>query len=228
MRVLIVDKMRLFCHTLKVVLQKESTINIVGYAANTEQALHQARHADVVLINVADQDQQAHLSLIRDIVEQQPALKVLVLGIGENTDSIVRFIEAGAAGYISREDTADKLIEKLRAAELDQALVSPHIAAQLMSRLAELTNLRAGPWDHPNVPMRQFDELTPREWDVLKLLGKGLTNQEIADRLYIEHGTVKNHVHRVLKKLNASNRHEAAAAYTLHLQRGEDVAALAA
>ena len=66
--------------------------------------------------------------------------------------------------------------------------------------------------------MRRFNELTQREQEVLGLLGSGMSNQEIAERLYIEHGTVKNHVHRILKKLNATNRHEAAAAYMLRLK----------
>jgi DNA-binding NarL/FixJ family response regulator len=88
-----------------------------------------------------------------------------------------------------------------------------------MMRLAELTSLRAETGASVDIRERCFDALTSREEEVLGLLGEGMTNQEIADRLFIEHGTVKNHVHRILKKLNAANRHEAAAAHVLRLKR---------
>jgi len=228
MRVLIVDKLRLFCHTLKAVLQKESDITVIGYAVNAEEALHQAQHADLVLVNAAVDDDERTLQLVRELIKFRPTLKVLVLGVGEDTDAIIRHVEAGAVGYISREDSVERMLEKVRAAQENQAMVSPRIAAQLMNRLAELTSLRGTLWATPDIQMRRFNELTPREQEVLSLLGKGLTNQEIAEQLYIEHGTVKNHVHRILKKLNASNRHEAAAAYMLRLKQEHTAAALAA
>lgn len=228
MRVLIVDKLRLFCHTLKAVLQKESDITVIGYAANAEEALYQAQHADLVLANAAADDDEPTLQLVRELIKSHPSLKVMVLGVSEDTDAIIRYVEAGAAGYISREDSVEQMLKKVRAAQQDQAMVSPRVAAQLMNRLAELTNLRGTLWATPDVQMRRFNELTPREQEVLGLLGKGLTNQEIAEQLYIEHGTVKNHVHRILKKLNASNRHEAAAAYMLRLKQQHTTAALAA
>lgn len=217
MRVLIVDKLRLFCHTLKVVLQKESDMTVVGCATTPEQALHQVVHSDVVLVNTTLEAEKT-IPLIREITSQHPQVKVLVVGLAEMTEQILRYVEAGAVGYVLKEDSVEKLLQKVRAAHHDQAVVSPQIAAQLMARLAELTSMRSQLWAAPETQMRRFNELTPREREVLGLLGKGLSNQEIADRLYIEHGTVKNHVHRILKKLNASNRHEAAAAYMLRLK----------
>jgi DNA-binding NarL/FixJ family response regulator len=156
--------------------------------------------------------------LVRQITSHQPGVKVLVVGISEMSDQILQYVEAGASGYILKEDSVELLLEKVRAAEKDEAFVSPQIAAQLMSRLAELTSMRSRLWAAPETQMRRFSELTQREQEVLGLLGKGLSNQEIAEQLYIEHGTVKNHVHRILKKLNASNRHEAAAAYMMRLR----------
>ena len=217
MRILIVDKLRLFCHTLKVVLQKEEDMTVVGCATTAEQALHQVVHSDLVLINTTMEAKET-VPLIRQMTDEHPQVKVLVVGVAEMSEQILQYVEAGAVGYILKEDTVEKLLQKVRAADENQAVVSPQMAAQLMSRLAELTSMRSQIWATPESQMRRFNELTPREREVLGLLGKGLSNQEIADRLYIEHGTVKNHVHRILKKLNASNRHEAAAAYMLRLK----------
>lgn len=217
MRVLIVDKLRLFCHTLKVVLQKETDMTVVGCATTAEQALHQAPHSDIVLINTTLENEET-VELIQQVNNRYPQIKVLIVGVGDSTDDIIQFVEAGAIGYILKEDSVEDMLQKVRAAHNDEAVVSPQIAAQLMSRLAELTSMRSRLWAAPEAQMRRFNELTPREQEVLGLLGKGMSNQEIADKLYIEHGTVKNHVHRILKKLNASNRHEAAAAYMLRLK----------
>ena len=217
MRVLIVDKLRLFCHTLKVVLQREDDMRVVGCVTTAEEALHQVPHCDVVLVYTSAEDEDS-VHLVRQITSHQPGVKVLVVGISEMSDQILQYVEAGASGYILKEDSVELLLEKVRAAEKDEAFVSPQIAAQLMSRLAELTSMRSRLWAAPETQMRRFSELTQREQEVLGLLGKGLSNQEIAEQLYIEHGTVKNHVHRILKKLNASNRHEAAAAYMMRLR----------
>lgn len=223
MRVLIVDKLRLFCHTLKVVLQREEDMRVVGCATTAEEALHQVPHCDIVLVNTTAEDMDS-VQLVRQITSRHPGVKVLVVGISEMSDQILQYVEAGASGYILKEDSVELLLEKVRAAQKDEAFVSPQIAAQLMSRLAELTSMRSRLWAAPETQMRRFGELTQREQEVLGLLGKGLSNQEIAERLYIEHGTVKNHVHRILKKLNASNRHEAAAAYMMRLRHDGAVA----
>jgi DNA-binding NarL/FixJ family response regulator len=217
MRVLIVDKLRLFSHTLKVVLQRETDMRVVGCATTAEEALHQLPHCDIVLVNTTSEDDSA-VELVRAITNQHPSVKVLVVGVAEMSEEILQFVEAGASGYILKEDSVELLLEKVRAAEKDEAVVSPQMAAQLMNRLAELTSLRSRLWAAPDTQMRRFNELTQREQEVLGLLGSGMSNQEIAERLYIEHGTVKNHVHRILKKLNATNRHEAAAAYMLRLK----------
>jgi DNA-binding NarL/FixJ family response regulator len=214
-RVLIVDTPRLFCHTLRVVLEKESDISVVDCVSTADEALTMMDRCDIVLVNTTLSNDET-LKLIREVSANHPKAKVLVVGVAELKEVILHYIEAGAAGYILKEDSVQQLLEKIRAAAKNEALVSPHIVARLMSRLSELANAQSRLWQTPEAKMRRFTELTPREREVLSLIGKGLSNQEIADRLFIERGTVKNHLHNILKKLNASNRKEAAAVYMIN------------
>jgi RNA polymerase sigma factor (sigma-70 family) len=114
---------------------------------------------------------------------------------------------AGASGYVLEDVSVDNLLDHIRAAHDDQAIVSPEIAAALMNQISELAYVSA----QDQLDVTAVSELTNREREVLNLIGDGLTNQQIADRLYIEVGTVKNHVHNLLKKLEVSNREDAAA-----------------
>lgn len=216
-RVLIVDTPRLFCHTLRVVLEKESDMQVAGCASTTEEALALINSTDVILVNTTINNEDT-LHLIREATANHPKVKVLVVGVSELKEVILHYVEAGAAGYVLKEDSVQQLLEKIRAAHKGEALVAPHIAARLMSRLAELANVQSRFWHTPDTKMHRFADLTPREREVLGLIGKGLSNQEIAERLVIERGTVKNHLHNILKKLNASNRKEAAAVYMINLR----------
>ncbi|MCI0644148.1 MAG: response regulator transcription factor [Chloroflexi bacterium] len=218
-RVLIVDKPRLLCQTMRAVLQKQPDMTVVSCASTVEEALAHICTCDVVLVNTTMTHEDT-LSLIQDIANQAPEVKVLVVGVGEVSEIILCYVEAGAAGYVLQEDSVEDLLSKIRAAYNDEALVSPRIAATLMSRLAELATMRETLWSYPRDKVDALVELTPREREILSLLGEGLSNQGIAERLIIEYGTVKNHVHSILKKLNATNRQEAAAVYWLQHNNG--------
>jgi DNA-binding NarL/FixJ family response regulator len=109
---------------------------------------------------------------------------------------------------VLKNDSVDELLSRIRAAQRGRALVSPKIAAALMSRVTELAQLFADIESGINEAV----DLTPREHEILELIGQDLTNQEIADLLVIEVGTVKNHVHSILQKLDVSSR-EGAASY---------------
>jgi len=116
-------------------------------------------------------------------------------------------VEAGATGYVLKDDSLDEMIENVRAAVDDKVFVSPTIAAAMVERLSDLAQMFS------NVENSVTDDagLTPRELEVLELIGEGLTNQQISEQLVIEVGTVKNHVHSILEKLNVGSRGEAAA-----------------
>jgi DNA-binding NarL/FixJ family response regulator len=184
-------------------------------ADTAEEARFQLRHSDVVLVGSSLPEAP---ELAAEIADNWPEIKMLVTGVEEDPEEIIRYIEAGAAGYLVREESAEKMVKKIEAAAEEQALVSPQMAASLMSHVATLTHLTRSPAHDAGTPA-QCKELTPRQHEVLDLVRQELSNQEIANRLHIQVGTVKNHVHHILQKLDVHDRYEAAAAYGRWLQR---------
>lgn len=155
------------------------------------------------------------LRLTEAVTETNPTMAVLVLGVTEKKERVLQYVEAGAVGYIVRDDTVEDMLAAIRAAQKGNALVSPEIASALMERVSEL----AGMFADLETGVIESADLTSREVEVLELLGQNLTNQEIAERLVIEVGTVKNHVHSILNKLDVSTRDEAATYLALIYQR---------
>jgi DNA-binding NarL/FixJ family response regulator len=204
-RVLLVNEMPLVSNVIASVLEDESDIEVVGRATSVDGALDLATESDVVLVSTRLPDSGA-LKLTSAIAEADPSVKILVLGLGESKERVLRYVEAGADGYVLKNDSVDDLLRHIRAAQRGKALVSPKIAAALMSRVTELAQLFA----EIESGLSESADLTPREREILELIGQGLTNQEIADRLVIEVGTVKNHVHSILQKLDVSSREDAA------------------
>jgi two-component system, NarL family, nitrate/nitrite response regulator NarL len=203
-RVLIVDPVRLMCHVLRAVLEDEVDIEVIGCATSVDEALLQVSRSDVSLVSASSNE--AEVELIERITMLNPSAKVLAVGLPADKDVILRHLEAGAAGYVLSEDSLDRLLDSVRAVWQQAAYVSPEVAAALIARLAEL-HIRC---DRDGDNLGAGADLSPREREVLELVRQGLTNREIADRLTIELGTVKNHMHNVLKKLNVKTRREAA------------------
>jgi DNA-binding NarL/FixJ family response regulator len=139
------------------------------------------------------------------------------VGLPESKYVILQYVMAGAAGYVLEDVTVERLFNQIQAVQEDKALVSPRMAAALMEHVNTLAAVSARPYLEPDA----YAELTSCELEVLDLIDEGLTNQEIAGRLFIEVGTVKNHVHNILKKLDAASC-EDAAAHLPYIQQDED------
>jgi DNA-binding NarL/FixJ family response regulator len=204
--VVIVNKSRLSCNLIAAALRQEPDMHVTACADSLHEALGllQQCPCDVVLVsaNVSEREGLDLMQAMRSI----SSAKVLVMGVATAEEVILHYVEAGASGYVFEEDALAALLRNIRAVHGDEALVSPELAASLMARLSELALQRSAPLPGFNA---SFD-LTPREEEVLDLIGNGLSNQEIAERLVIEVGTVKNHVHSILKKLDVNSRHDAA------------------
>jgi DNA-binding NarL/FixJ family response regulator len=203
-RIALVNAIRILCNVTAAVLENEPDIEIVGCATTMDEALDLAHRCDVLVTSTLVPDDTA-FKITQAVVEANLSAKVLILGLAESKEEILRYIEAGAAGYILQDDSVDDLLAKIRATYDGQAVISPEIAALLMSRVSELAQVSTEPGDNTDA----FVDLTPRELEILQLIGQGLSNQAIAEQLVIEVGTVKNHVHSILEKLNVSSRRDA-------------------
>jgi DNA-binding NarL/FixJ family response regulator len=202
-RILVVNEQPLMASLIASVLDGEADMVVAGSATSAEGALQRAAAADVLLISTRLPDGEA-LKLVQQLTQEYPDKAALVMGVAESEWEILRYVEAGASGYVLRDDSVQELLRHIRAAPAGKARVSPQIAAALMTRVAELAQLV----DQTGISA-DASELTPREMEVLELIGQDLTNQQIAERLVIEVGTVKNHVHNILDKLGVSNRRDA-------------------
>ena len=216
-RVLLVNKTRLICSVLAAALRDEADIQVVGYATSVVDALSQAESCDVMAIDVQMPEDGA-LLLTQEVGKKFPEVRVVITGLEEQPQQILTYIEAGAKGYVLEQVDIDEFVESIRAIHKDQSLASPEMVLAFMVRLNSLSKLCA---DVDSLSTK-LDELTPREKEVLDLLDSGMSNQEIAEKLCIEVGTVKNHVHSILKKLEVDSRYEAAAVYERSQSNGNN------
>jgi DNA-binding NarL/FixJ family response regulator len=197
---------------LMTVLNNEPDFDVRGCTHNPAAALLQLTRTTCTVVLVSyEVGENETLELVRALVERDQPIKVLVTDVPREDEVILHMLEEGAAGYVCAEESWADLVKKIHAVAEEEFLVHPDIAATMMSRIAEL-NLLLIELDGGNMarPETVYAELTQREVEVLRLLGEEKSNQEIAQALTIELGTVKNHVHNLLRKLDVCSRKHAA------------------
>ena len=205
-QVMIVHEFPLMCNIVAAVLDGEPDIEVVGYASTVEDASEKISEHDVDVILISSRlPNQGTTEFTNFLFQQMPAVKILILGISESRESVLKYAEAGANGYVLKESSLDDLLAAIRAVYNDKVLISPDIAAMLFQRVSEYAKVFA----QTDISPPETVNLTARELEVLELLSQKMSNQQIAERLVIETGTVKNHVHNILSKLGVDRREEA-------------------
>lgn len=215
---LVVHEFPLMCNIIASVLDSEPDIAVMGNASSVDEAIEivKENRMDLVLVSTRLPEQGA-LKLTNLLVQQVPSVKVIILGITESREGVLEYVESGASGYVLRESSLDDLLSTIRAVSNGQALISPEIAATLIQRISEFAQVFA----RKGIVPPESLNLTQREFEVLGLLSEGCSNQEIAEQLVIETGTVKNHVHNILNKLGVSSRDEAGSLLALIKERSK-------
>ena len=209
-RLVIVDDHHLLRRGFRSLLTGEPDLEVVGEASNGREAIELCRRLrpDFVLMDVRMPEMDG-LAATRELKRELPDIAVLIMTMYENTDYLLEALDAGAAGYVLKDSPAERLISAVRRTLKGESPLNQELAAQLLRRLAEERKSEPAPKQpEPRESLRE--PLTPRELEVLGLLATGRTNQQIAQTLVISKGTVKVHVERIIRKLNVSDRTQAA------------------
>ncbi len=206
-RILLVDDMALFRRALGQLVNEQDDLEVVGEAGNGLEAVEQAHalNPDVVVMDV-EMPVMNGVEATRLIREQLPGVKVVMLTISEADEHLFDAIRFGAQGYLLKDLRPPEFYDMIRSVMRNESPLSPAIAGRLLGEIR-------GGGGVPHVPDSEEETpaLTRRELEVLRLVADGMSNKEIATKLFITEGTVKNHVHNALEKLQLENRTQAAA-----------------
>ncbi len=199
-RVLVVDDQRLIRESIASLLDIQPGIAVVGTAADGRDAVEQAlaHRPDVILMDVRMPTMDG-IEAVTVLRQRAPDCRVVMLTTFDDEDYVVRALRAGASGYLLKDRPARELADAVRMAHAGVVQFDPAAATRLAAALGRPTD--AQPLD---------PALTTREVDVLRLVATGSTNREIAARLYLSEGTVKNHLSRILSRLGLRDRTQAA------------------
>ncbi|SEO90463.1 two component transcriptional regulator, LuxR family [Paenibacillus sp. OV219] len=201
-KVLLVDDHEMVRIGLAAVLNTEDGIEVVGEASNGMEGIRlaQAYRPDVVLMDLVMEGMDG-VETTRRLLELYPDCKVIVLTSYLDDGKMYPVIEAGAFSYLLKTSRATEIADAIRAAARGQSVLESQVAAKMMNRFRQ---------PKAETVQKLHEQLTEREMDVLKCVGKGLSNQEIAEELFIGIKTVKFHVTNIFAKLGVDDRTQAA------------------
>jgi DNA-binding NarL/FixJ family response regulator len=211
MRIIITDDHALVRDGLRSMLDDEPGLEVVGDAANGQEALELCRslRPDLVLMDLRMPEMDG-LEATRLIKQELPSISILMVTMHENPDYLLEALSAGAAGYVLKAASGDRLVNAINRTLKGESPLNQELAAQLLRRIGDKKRKEAQPPPQPERRGDSSEALTPRETEVLALLAQGQSNREIARTLTISRATVKVHVERIIRKLKVSDRTQAA------------------
>jgi DNA-binding NarL/FixJ family response regulator len=197
-RVLVADDQSMVRAGFRMLLAREPDIEVVAEAGNGLEAVQKAARFDptVVLMDIRMPELDG-LEATRRIIAADDLARVLILTTFDLDEYVYEALSAGASGFVLKDDPPEQLIAAIRTVAAGDALLSPTITKRVIRQFARIPR---------PAPPPELRDLTAREYEVLRLIARGLSNAEIGQELYISEGTVKTHVTHVLQKLGLRDR----------------------
>lgn len=204
--IVVIDDNRLLREGIALMIRSQPGFTVLAASADVTEALAQVREGnpEIVLVDLGLEDHDT-LALTATINRDVPSARVIVMGLLAAQEDVANFVRAGASGFIMKDASFDEFCATIRAVAAGAEVLPAALTSSLFTQI--VTNLPRG----NTAAVLQAVQLTPREVEVIDLLGEGLSNKEIATRLNIAIHTVKSHVHNVLEKLALRSRLEVAA-----------------
>ncbi|WP_103670613.1 response regulator transcription factor [Pseudanabaena sp. BC1403] len=196
-RILLVDDHSFIRRALKISLGDESALEIVGEAENGQFAIAQVEslQPDVVLMDI-QMPLMDRVEATKQICDRFPETKVLILTVDDTEEYVSQALKYGASGYILKNTSPEELSFAIQAVYRGYMHLDLNLGRKVIARIPEISEVSTTDWD----------KLTPREQQIVKLIATGANNEEIANQLYISTKTVKNHITNILSQLNLRNR----------------------
>lgn len=196
----IVDDHTMIREGLKQLLELDGNIKVVGQAGDGAQCLELLgkTHIDVMLLDI-NMPVMNGLEVLKIMRERNNDTKVIVLTIHNEVEYLLKAVDIGINGYVLKDSGSEELKKAINAVNSGETYIQPKLSPMLNSKLL-----------NRNEDQKKIDDLTKREFEVLKLLAEGMFNKEIASRLSISERTVKNHVSNIFKKISVADRTQAA------------------
>ena len=194
---------RLLREALVRILNKKSDFQVVGAQCFSPSSMQEiSAAAPDVLIMDSFSTELSHLEFIREVQHSLPGVRVIMIGMECEEQAFLQAVRAGAAGYVLKEASAHEVVTGVRAVANGEAICPPQLCMSLFRYVSRQWN------QLPSFQVKSSLGLTNREQQLAVLIGRGLTNKEIASQLNLSEQTVRNHVHHMLRKVGASDRLE--------------------